>query len=412
MTVIQNNLPTLGASDFDRVMVVFSDIEMGSGGDLDDFPHSQFMGELLLSYLNEAYERVPIDFVFNGDTFDLLKTPYQKEYPHHITSNVAIAKMASVAAAHPKFFEAIRRILDHPDGNKSVHFVTGNHDTEIIFPEVQDFIHALCSCHKRANFPGFHMELGPVYLEHGSQLDPLFYVDPKNVFVTSKGENCLNISWAMIALLDVFMPLYPLFYFYDRLNPKDLLLELVPEAKELLMAKAWKYWTKDFWRDFLLMKDPLLKFNWVVLRETIKRFTTGNTNVYINENWLKNIVGMKPQELFIMGHLHKTASYHYESKRILQSGCLRDEYFISKDGKSFQPTLKGYYEVFLKSDHVVGIVTKEFNGPPRPAESFPDSIFDMVPKLKELLGTFGDLKKSEKEQKKQELEEEGQAEEK
>ena len=133
---LQPGLP----SDVDRLVVVFSDVEMGSGGDRDDFPHSPFLADLILSYLDGPFSDMAVDFVFNGDTFDLLKTPYKDTFPHHITKDVAVAKMAAVAAAHPKFFEALSHILDHPSGNNRVHFVVGNHDSEILFPEVQGFL--------------------------------------------------------------------------------------------------------------------------------------------------------------------------------------------------------------------------------------------------------------------------------
>ncbi|NOZ87968.1 MAG: hypothetical protein GXP49_17245 [Deltaproteobacteria bacterium] len=407
-TARASSLDTVTGSRYDRVLLVFSDIEMGSGGDIDDFPHTPFLGELLSSYLDGPLSEKPIDFVFNGDTFDLLKTPYGGTYPHHITSDVALAKVASISGRHPKFFEAIRDIVNHPSGNKSVHFIVGNHDVELLFPEVQDFLKVLGGGNDRILFHGFEMSLGKIHIEHGSQLDPLFHIDPDKAFVQVGGKRMLNISWAMVALLDVYMPLHPILYLYDRLCPKELLLQLLPEVKDLLLAKGWRYWSKDFWRELLFIKDPLLKFNWTVLKETMKRFTTSNPNVYLNKKRLKKILDSKPAELFIIGHLHEQGSYYHGKKRLLQSGCIRDEYFISDDGKTFTPKLKSFYEVFLKDQHVVGITGRELQGPARPPESFPDSIFDMVPKVKELLGEFEDLKRMEKQQEKQEKKEQAQ----
>ena len=37
-------------SDVDRLLLVFSDVEMGAGGVLDDFPHSDWLAELLADY--------------------------------------------------------------------------------------------------------------------------------------------------------------------------------------------------------------------------------------------------------------------------------------------------------------------------------------------------------------------------
>ncbi|MCA9524028.1 MAG: hypothetical protein KC609_23840, partial [Myxococcales bacterium] len=94
--------------DSDRLLVIFSDIEMGAGGVTDDFPRTDFLAELILSYNSERYARCSVDLVFNGDTFDFLKTPVDGAYPSHITPAIAVAKLDAVAAAHADFFEALR----------------------------------------------------------------------------------------------------------------------------------------------------------------------------------------------------------------------------------------------------------------------------------------------------------------
>ena len=311
----------------DRRILILSDVEMGAGGETDDFPHSEFLGRLLLSYLEGPCDG-PLDIVFNGDTFDLLKTPYEGSYPHHITRDVALAKMSAVAAAHPRFFESLRTILEHPQGNKSVHFIAGNHDTELLFPEVQAFVRTLCGKSHHVRFPGVELTLGPVHMEHGSQADPLFRIDAERPFIEVDGQSLLNISWATIALLDVILPLHPILYFHDRLKPRHLVFELIPEIKELLTATAWRYWTRDFWREFIASKDPLLKLNWTLVKEVVKRFTLGNPNVSIDRKWLCDKVEQESLDLFLTGHVHEGTSHYHGSKRIIQAGSLRDEYFI------------------------------------------------------------------------------------
>ena len=372
-------------ADFDRLVLVFSDVEMGPGGPEDDFPHSGFLGRILLSYLEPPMDRYPVDVIFNGDTFDLLKTPYLGGHPHHINRTVALAKMSSVAAAHPLFFDAVRRFVEHGSGTKAVHFVLGNHDLELAFPEVQSFIHALCGTPERVRFPGFELTLGPILAEHGSQWDPLFRVDPDKVFVEHEGETLLNVSWATVALLDVIIPLRPLLHFHDRLVPKTRVMELVPEIRDLIIRLSWRYWTRDFWRDYLRSKDPVLKLNWSMFKEIVKRFTTTSPDVQLETGWLSRSVEKRPQSCFILGHLHRMASYYHHGKRVLQVGALRDEYLLAHDGKQFFPILKPYYELYVKDDRVVGVVTRELLGPPRPEGEVPASIFDVVPLVKQKL---------------------------
>ncbi|MFC1852334.1 hypothetical protein ACFL27_19220 [candidate division CSSED10-310 bacterium] len=389
---------------FDRLLVVFSDIEMGEGGDEDDFPHSEFLGKLLLSYLEGELGDVPIDFIFNGDTFDLLKISYQGKYPYHITEDIGLAKMSSVAAAHNKFFESVRQILKHSTSNKNVYFIVGNHDTELLFPLVQDFIRTLCGNSTAAHFPGFYVTIGPVYCEHGQQADPLFRLDPEKPFVEDKGKQYLNLSWATIALLDIMIPLKPILYFHDRLRPKARVLKFIPEISELLIGLAWKYWTKDFWRQYLTNKDPMLHLNWTMIKEIVRRFSTRSPEVSFDKSLLKKVINTRPEQLFISGHLHRIGTFYNGNQRIINAGCFRDEYLLLEDGAKYIPALKSYYEVYLLADQIVRIVTREIIGPERAPSSFPDTIYDVVPKVEELLDQLGDHRKAKEGQREQEKE--------
>lgn len=389
--------------EHDRLVVVFSDIEMGSGGDFDDFPHSEFLGDLLLSCYGQARRDAAIDFVFNGDTFDLLKTPYLGMHPHHITEDIALAKVALVAANQVKFFEAIRRILDDSGDRCRFHFVVGNHDSELLFPAVQGFIRALCDNSPLIEFPGFEVMIGPVFCEHGSQADPMFRIDPARLFIVHEGERLLNVSWATVALLDVILPLQPLLYFHDRLKPKSQIMAKIPEIRELLIGLSWKYWTRDFWHDLIKLKDPVLKLNWTMFKEIVRRFTTGSPEVSIHEDWLATTVEKLDARVFCTGHLHQVGTSYHGPKRVIRLGCFRDEYFVNADGTRFEPILKSFCQMYVKGPQVTAITTRDIVGPGRSAASFPASIYDVVPRVQELLDELGYRDKEKATQKAQEL---------
>jgi len=401
--VEQRTRKTVSEPQFDHLIVIVSDIEMGAGGDTDDFPHSEFLSQLLLAYQNEPYCDIPVDLVFNGDTFDLIKTPHLGTYPHHITKEVALSKTAAVAAAHPEFFEALRRIVEHPPRNRTVSFIVGNHDAELLFPEVQGYLRAVCGDNPNIRFPGFELTIGPVQIEHGCQSDPIFRIDPNRPFINEGRTKLLNISWATIALLDVLMPLHPLLHLHARLRPRNLLMELLPEVRELLLAKAWRYWTRDFWVDFISLKDPVLKLNWTMIKEIVKQITMVNPDVSLDKGWLSTVVQKSPCELFVTGHLHRVGSSYFGTKRIIQMGCFRDEYFIKEKGRRFQPILKPVCEVYLKDNHIVEIMVKEVRGPDRPQSFFPHSIYDVLPGVRELLEKMGDHVHEKARQKEQEM---------
>ncbi len=379
-----------------RTIAVFSDIEMGGGGHTDDFPHPSFLGELVADYGRGRYADRAVDVVFNGDTFDFLKLPVGGEYPIQVTSHTALAKTDAVAAAHQAFFDGVGEFLASGPGPRRVHFVVGNHDAEILFPAVRRRIRELCGdTSDRVRFPGFELAIGPVHLEHGHQYDPLFCMDASQPFVLARPEPLLNLSWAALGLLQVVIPMHPDFAFYDRLVPRDELMRLVPELTELFNALAWRYWTKDFWREFLVHKNPVFTFHWTMLKEVIRRFALTTPEVEIDQEWLQGTIAKRPAKLFISGHVHRLAHHWHAGKRIVQSGAMRDEFRIQPGGSAVTPELKTWVEVDLDHDDeaVVGLTTRERLGPPRPPQDLPDSLFDLVPLVRERLASLGDREK-------------------
>jgi hypothetical protein len=57
----------------------------------------------------DPYRWLAVDLVFNGDTFDLMKTRSRGGWPTHISRDIAIDKMEQVASCHAAFFEGCTR---------------------------------------------------------------------------------------------------------------------------------------------------------------------------------------------------------------------------------------------------------------------------------------------------------------
>lgn len=370
-------------ADADRVLVIMSDIEIGAGGDYDDCPRSDFVGEIIASYGEPPFDRLPVDLVLNGDTFDLLKTSYLGEHPHHITPDIALGKIARVGGAHPKLFEAIRAFLDHPGAERRVHFIIGNHDFELVFEPVQGFVRSLCGGSDRVLFPGFSLDIGRVHIEHGSQHDPLFAMDADRPVIGVGGKQLLNLPWANVAILDVAMPLQPLLYFYDRLIPKKAVLDLIPEIKELIVERFWSYFKRDYWRG-VLGADPVKRIRWKMLKEIGSRLITLDADVSFGTTFIDRMTSSDDYDLYAIGHIHKAGWWSHGHRKVLQSGCFRDEYAVLDEGRRLVHLPKSYIEVYVRGEEPVRSQLIEVNGPP-PAGELPD-IFEIVPKLRELLG--------------------------
>lgn len=368
----------------DRLLVVFSDVEMGPGGAYDDFPNSGFLGELLLSYAAPAYEGYAIDIVFNGDTFDLLKTSVDGVYPRHVSVDVALRKLDRVAQAHPQFFASVRELLARTGPRGRVSFVVGNHDPELLFPEVQAAVRRLCGG-ERVVFPGLSLDIGRVHIEHGSQVDPLFQMDAARPFIEYRGERLLNLTWATVALLDVVIPLQPLLYHHDRLKPRQLLLALIPEIKELLTGAFWEYWTRDYWRDVLRGSDPMKGVSWTMLKELVRRLVTWDPDITMGDDFQRRLVASDRYDLYLVGHQHEPGLWSHGHRKVIRTGAMRDEFMLDADGAIRTQINKSYAEVLLAGGEVVRSQLVEQVAPPRPEGTMPRSIFEVVPCIRELL---------------------------
>jgi UDP-2,3-diacylglucosamine pyrophosphatase LpxH len=369
----------------DRLLVVLSDIEMGAGGNMDDFPHSDWLGQLLRSYNDPPFEDLDVDLVFNGDTFDLHKTSYLGEYPRHITGEVALGKMARIWAAHRPFFEGLRDFLDHGGAERRVFFVVGNHDPELLFPDVQLFIQTQLGRFENVVFPGFWLEMGRIHVEHGSQLDPMFKMRRDQLFLTYRDQTVLNLSWGSVAILDSVMTMQSLLAFHDRLMPRQEVLDLLPEAKELVMGAFWKYYTRDYWKGFF-SRDPTKKLSWSMVKELVGRFRSKSIEVSIDKTLHERLRTDDSMRLYIVGHMHQPAIWSHGDRKIMQAGCMRNEYMMEDGGKTLRPMPKCYIEAYSDGDGIpVRSHFVEVMGPPAPEGYIPDSIFDVLPEVRRLL---------------------------
>lgn len=356
----------------DRLLVIFSDVEMGAGGVLDDFPHSDWLAEIMLSYTRGPTAGMALDLVFNGDTFDLLKTSIDGHYPRHVTEQVALAKLERVIAAHPSFFEGIRAFLDGADSApRQVHFVIGNHDAELVFPVVQQRIQAAIGA-EGVHFSGFGLDIGDVHIEHGNQGDPMFKVDPRLPIIEWQEQQLLDLPWGSTALIDVVLPLQPLLYPLDRVRPRARVFELLPEVKDLLVNAFWRYWTREYLYGVLQRTDPTRKISWTMLKEVMYRFSTLDPEAP-SLPYQKLVRREDHPRITVVGHHHRPAWWSWSDRKVLQAGCLRNEYVLGHDGAVESMLPKVYVEVAMAGDRAVRSQLVEIDGPAAPGH-MPESL--------------------------------------
>ncbi|MFT6143949.1 MAG: UDP-2,3-diacylglucosamine pyrophosphatase LpxH [Myxococcota bacterium] len=387
----------------DRLLVVLSDLEMGTGGVSDDFPQSESVIEVLARYDDAPYDAIEVVFVFNGDTFDFLKTSVDGKYTHHVDLNIARRKFARIAQAHSGFLNGLADRLQQP--RRSVHFVVGNHDPELLFIGVQQDLALWLRAPGRVFVHPWAYTTGDVRIEHGSQGDSLFRMDPAQPFIKYDGRDVIAYPWGSVALLDVAMPMQPTLYHVDRLKPRDRVLALLPEVKELILSSYWRYWTGERLRSAWGAHDPMTQISWTLFKEVMYRWRSGDMNLSVRERYQGWMAGERAPKLWIVGHEHSPAVLTCVDRTLLVTGCWRNEYALSADGRTQTRLTNVYAEVFMTAGNVVRSELVEVAPAPLPDGYCPESVFDILPAVRELLASSSERQADVQAQKDQEARE-------
>lgn len=183
-------------------VIVVSDLHIGRGRNprtgryhpLETFFHDTDMRRFLDWITRDAGARGrTVKVVFNGDTFDLLRTEIhpaegdasrrEHRFGLDATPDVVRRQMEAIVAGHPGFIEAI---ADLCAGGHAVVFLPGNHDLELQWDSAHAPLLAAVraalgerpgvdveAALARVSFPAwFVYEPGRLWLEHGCQYDP------------------------------------------------------------------------------------------------------------------------------------------------------------------------------------------------------------------------------------------------
>lgn len=331
----------------DRLSFIFSDIEAGSGTATDDFVEEKLLCKTIRSLFPDARKH-RAELILNGDTFDFMKSPYKKTYPKHITPKVSLYKLERIAKVHHLFFQTLSAWLKN-DSESRIVFVYGNHDFDLLFPEVQrkviDIIAGSANdLRSRIVFPGFEYRDGPILAEHGSQLDEIFQVDPAQIVVqNSEGKPFLRLPWGYNALYDHYIHIKEEYPILERLCPKAQILSiLLSSLRKRVVVDAATYLLKSFlYTQLRHWKDPVYRFHPRVFTKYTNKLLRKQFELHILDAAKRKLVETEINVLAV-GHSHKPIVQIYAGKRILNTGTWRDEYLLSKDGKWYRPKEKTY----------------------------------------------------------------------
>ncbi len=332
-----------------KEIIVIGDIEMGAGNLTDDFIADKKLSSLILELAERKHS---VDLVLNGDTLDFLKCPSQlqphTEYPRHITQEISLQKLHLIHQAHSRVFDALSAFVGRKD--KKVYFILGNHDHDLVYPEVQQEIRKLLGNKYHLKFPGLRYTQKGIHIEHGHQYDVLFKANFEKLFLHHKGSSILNFPFVSFGFLSNFMRLKEENPFIERIFPRPALLT----HHRVIARKVNKYTINHFLKSLLyypfrFYSDPTYTFPTNLFREFYKRLRTlhwdvGNvTAAFMNESNIR-------KQLVILGHIHEKRIARGRKRTIIHPGSWRDEYQFNAKTRELIPRRKRYVQILLEGD--------------------------------------------------------------
>ena len=162
-----------------KIKLVISDLHLADGHPIfegfGDLQQSALEGLLTaMSSNGSSGNAEDVELIINGDCFEFLfMEPHEKQ---GITNPAtALFKLGKVIAVHRPFFNTLQRFISQV--GRHITFITGNHDVELGFEEIQTRIREIICINpgqeERINFchARFYRPLPDIHIEHGNNYD-------------------------------------------------------------------------------------------------------------------------------------------------------------------------------------------------------------------------------------------------
>ncbi|HLD40348.1 MAG TPA: metallophosphoesterase [Candidatus Nanoarchaeia archaeon] len=337
-----------------KEVIIIGDIEMGGGTLTDDFISDQTLSRLIYSLCNK---NVPVDLVLNGDTFDFLKCPYIENqvasYPRHITAEISLAKLRLIYNAHTPVFEALKRFV--AEKKNRIVFVIGNHDADVVHPEVQECIRKLLNSSENVFFSFYYNEQG-IHAEHGHQYDFLNKVNEEHLFLTHKGQKILNIPWVSLGLISKFMILKEQYPMLERITPRPAMFSNHKTVEKVIAQHGLKYLLKSLiYYPIRYYSDPTYTFPKELVREFYRRWKHVHWDIdeIVTVFKKKRRAKLHRNKIYVFGHVHKRYTEQNGKITIIHPDTWRDEYFLDTESRLLTAKSKRYVHISVETDQSV-----------------------------------------------------------
>lgn len=163
-------------NEIKKTILVISDLHLGAGlsvnhrkNVLEDFHYDKELIEFIQYYSHGNFLDRKVELIINGDFFDLLAVPFVPCFDDEFWSEeAALLKLKMIVNAHAGVISALRNFLSFPNNN--LVYIIGNHDAEVILPELQKYISELFNKVDRDKLQILLNENKPYIPEEGIQL--------------------------------------------------------------------------------------------------------------------------------------------------------------------------------------------------------------------------------------------------
>ena len=332
----------------EKEIISLGDIEMGAGNLTDDFISDKALAELISELSKRPHL---VDLIFNGDTFDFLKSPYfktnQLTYPRHITAEISLNKLNLIYHAHNKVFRAMKKFSQNKK-NKLI-FNIGNHDPDLLYPQVQKRIKDILGNPKNVFFKKVYRYKN-IHIEHGQQYDFLTKINYDKLFLSYKGDSILNLSFISFGLISRIMHMKEEHPFLERIFPRPDLLKLHRRVVKRLTRRTVTYFLKSvLYYPLRYYYDPTYTYPRELFRELYIRLKNIHWDVdkVIPTFKRKKKRSFKKDKIFVLGHVHDK---HLEDKGgvvLIHPGAWRDEYDLDVNTRKLTPRPKRYVQILI-----------------------------------------------------------------
>ncbi len=338
-----------------KEIIILGDIEMGGGTLTDDFISDKALCGLIDSLTKKKH---PVDLILNGDTFDFLKCPYiinnVSAYPRHITSEISLAKLRLIHNAHSVVFESLKNFV--AKNKNQLYLIIGNHDADLVYPEVQSEIRKILQSSSNIFFPFSYSRHG-VHAEHGHQYDFLNRVDEDHLFLRYKGQRILNIPWVALGIISRFMTIKEEYPLMERIVPKPAIFSHRKTVVKIIHRQAINYFLKSsLYYPIRYYDDPTYTFPKELFREFYRRFKKVHWEVddIVETFKKKRKKHLRNNSVYVLGHVHKRYLEELGDVTIIHPDTWRDEYHMDIKTRMLTPKAKRYVQVTLDERGIKG----------------------------------------------------------